>query len=163
MKTILFYVLLLVSGASFAATTDTIPPFKKDPAIPKFSILAADSTWFVKAQLQPKKPLLLLYFSPDCGHCQQETEELVSRISKLKNLQVVMITSKPYDEMKNFSDSYKLERFPNIKVGTDPNRLITRFYEVKFTPFSAVYDRKGKLVKTYEKGLDWDEFAKLVK
>jgi thiol-disulfide isomerase/thioredoxin len=141
---------------------DTIPAYLKNTSIPNFSIQTADSNWFVKQQLQAKKPTLILYFSPDCGHCQQETEELITRIKKLKHLQIVMVTSRTFEEMKNFSDYFKLDRFPTIKVGRDPNRMVTQFYQVKFTPFSALYDKKGKLVKVYEKGIDWDEMEKLV-
>jgi hypothetical protein len=78
----------------------------------------------------------------------------------LKKLHIVMITSKPYQEMRDFTKYFKLDRFPNIKVGTDPNRLITRFYAVKFTPFSALYDKKGKLINSWEKGMDFEEVIK---
>jgi thiol-disulfide isomerase/thioredoxin len=160
----LLYVLLLTAFTNrLAAQADTIPPYVKNPGIPNFSIQTADSSWFVKPQLAAKKPTLILYFSPDCGHCQMETEELLSRIKKLKQLQVVMITSRPFEDMKNFYEFYKLDRYPTIKVGTDPNRVITTFYDVKFTPFSALYDKKGKLIKAYEKGIDWTDFEKLVK
>ena len=144
------------------AQKDTLPPYLQVPYVPPFRIQLADSTWFAKSDLQ-KKPTLILYFSPECGHCQLETEEIVSRIKTLDKLQIVMITSRPYDEMKKFSDHYLLHRFPTIKMGSDAKRFITNFYSVKFTPFSALYDKKGKLVKVYEKGIDFDEMVSLNK
>jgi hypothetical protein len=41
--------------------------------------------------------------------------------------------------------------------------MVTQFYEVKFTPFSALYDKKGQLVKVYENGIDMPELIDLVK
>ncbi len=146
-----------------AASADTLAQYRKNPGIPSFNIQLADSSWYSKANLQPKKPTLILYFSPDCGHCQLETEEVLGKIKELSNLQIVMVTSRPFEDMANFANHYKISRFPTIKIGTDPSRMITQFYQVKFTPFSALYDKKGQLVKVYENGIDMPELVNLVK
>lgn len=146
-----------------ASPSDTVAAYIKNPTIPPFSIQMPDSSWFSKVKLQPKKPTLILYFSPDCGHCQLETEEVLSKIKELNNLQIVMITSRPFEDMANFAEHYKISRFPTIKIGTDPSRMVTQFYDVKFTPFSALYDAKGKLVKVYKSGIDMPELISLVK
>src|SRR4051812_48618235 len=145
------------------ATADTLAAYQKDPHIPAFKIKMPDNTWFSKADLRLGKPTLILYFSPDCGHCQLETEELLSKMKEFPNLQIVMITSRPFEDMVNFAEHYKINRFPAIKIGTDPARYVTTFYDVRFTPFSALYDKKGMLVKVYEKGIDMEELIDLVK
>jgi len=159
---IFFASLALVAGASAqqasgTATTDTLAPYQKTAYMPSFSIQTPDSTWFSKIKLKAKKPTLILYFSPDCGHCQLETEEVISKMNELRDLQIVMVTSRPFEDMKNFAEYYKLNRFPSIKIGTDPARLVTRFYDVKTTPFSALYDEKGKLVTVYRNQINMDE------
>lgn len=158
-KLLLLLSVMILSLNSFAQT-DTIPEYLKDPTIPGFTIQRADSSWITKNDLA-KKPTLILYFSPDCGHCQLETEELISNLKTLGDLQIVMITSRSIEEMKEFSDKYLLQRFPSIKIGSDTNRFVTRFYKVKFTPFSAFYNKKGKLVKVYADGIDFKELATL--
>lgn len=161
---------LLVSFSIKAQTTkatvppsDSLAPYQKNKTIPPFKIQAPDSSWFSKASLQPGKPTLLLYFSPDCGHCQLETEEVLSKMKDLNNLQIVMVTSRSFEDMAKFADHYKINRFPSIKIGTDPSRMVTQFYAVKFTPFSALYDKKGQLVKVYESGIDMPELINLSK
>lgn len=163
-------ILILSAAISFSsaaqtntstASHDTLAPYQKTPYIPSFKIQMPDSSWFSKSNLQPKRPTLILYFSPDCGHCQLETEELISKMKNFNNLQIIMITSRPFADMANFADHYKIKRFPKIKIGTDPARLVTTFYDVKFTPFSAFYNKKGMLVKVYEKGIDMEELAAL--
>lgn len=168
-----FVVILFLSVFTFSVSIaqtdtltthqDTIAPYKKTPYIPPFRIQTPDNSWFSKANLQAKKPVLILYFSPDCGHCQLETEELLSKIKEFNNLQIVMITSRPFADMANFADHYKIKRFPAIKIGTDPARFVTRFYDVRFTPFSALYNKKGMLAKVYEKGIDMEELKDLSK
>lgn len=141
---------------------DSLAPYQKSPYIPGFKIQMPDSSWLYKQNLDKKKSTLILYFSPDCGHCQMETEGILSKMKELKNLQIIMITSRPFEDMFNFANHYKLSRFPAIKIGSDPARYVTRFYDVKFTPFSALYDNKGKLVKAYPKGINMDELIALL-
>jgi len=74
----------------------------------------------------------------------------------------VMITSRSFVDMANFAEHYKINRFPAIKIGVDPARMVTQFYDVKFTPFSALYDKNGKLVKVYESGIDMPELINYV-
>ena len=143
-------------------STDTLAPFQKSKVIPTFSIQQPDSTWFFNTSLQEKKPVLILYFSPDCGHCQLETNEILGHINQLQKLQIVMVTSRPFVDMVKFAARYKIYKFPTIKIGRDPSYIITKYYDVKFTPFSALYNNKGKLVKFYTKGIDMDELINMV-
>ena len=161
MKKLIFLISIVTFSLNAFGQTDTIPPYLSDPNIPSFTIQRADSSWMTKNDLA-KKPTLILYFSPDCGHCQLETEELITKLKLLGDLQIVMITSRSITEMKEFSDRYLLQKFPSIKIGSDPNRFVTHFYKVKFTPFSALYNKKGKLVKVYADGLDFEELATLI-
>jgi thiol-disulfide isomerase/thioredoxin len=155
---------IFFSIAALSQQIDTLPPYQQIPIIPPFKIQMMDSTsWFSKANLSNKKPTLIIYFSPDCGHCQLETEELISNIKALEKLQIVMTTSRPFEDVKNFYDYYKLSRFPTIKYGVDPTRFVVNFYKVATTPFSAYYDKKGNLVKVYEKGIDWKELLSMTK
>ncbi len=147
---------------STKAQKDTLAPYEKSNAIPTFSLQLPDSSWFFNTSLKEKKPTLIFYFSPDCGHCQLETDALITNINKLKNLQIVMVTSRPFDDMNKFATHYKIHKFPTIVIGRDPAYYITRFYQVKFTPFAALYNKKGKLEKIYKKGIDMDEMIKLV-
>ena len=144
-------------------TTDTTPSYVRLGTLPTFSIRQPDSSWFSRSQLKEGKPVLILYFSPDCGHCMLETEDMISKMKSLKNLQVVMVTSREFDEMKNYADHYKLHRFSNVKIGRDAQRTISKYYEVKFTPFSALYSKNGKLLKSYKKGIDWPELISQLK
>lgn len=170
MRLILLLVLIFFCNCAIIAqrdssvtTIDTLAPYLKNPHIPTFSIRQPDSTWFNNTNLNLKKPVLILYFSPDCGHCQLETEEIISKIKDLSNLQIIMVTSRPFEDMARFAEYYKIKRFPTIKIGNDPSRKISRFYDVKFTPFSALYDKKGKLIKAYEQEINMEELIGFVK
>jgi thiol-disulfide isomerase/thioredoxin len=71
--------------------TDTLPPYLITRHIPTFSMQVSEKDWFHSASVKQNTPTLILYFSPDCGHCQKETEDLLSKVSFLKDLQIVMV------------------------------------------------------------------------
>ena len=43
---------------------------KNDKAIPPFKILQTNSRYFQASDLDQTKPVVLIYFAPDCSHCQ---------------------------------------------------------------------------------------------
>src|ERR1044072_5869450 len=130
MKNILIFFTIFLSVSVLAQDKDSLAPSRQFKTIPQFKILLMDSTtWFTKAGLSSKKPTWIIYFSPDCGHCQIETEEIISNIKSLQNVQILLVTSRPFEDVKAFYDHYLLKRFPNITVGIDPARMFVSFYQ----------------------------------
>ena len=147
MKTVItFFVLIQVSIGAFAQQTE--PPYKRFPTVPPLKLLLTDSsTIFTDKQLKKNTPLFFMLFSPDCEHCQKETEELIDKIDSFKNIEIVMATFMPVDKMKEFYNNYKLDRFPNITVGYDMQHILATYYRISYTPFLAFYDKKGNLIE----------------
>jgi len=145
--------LFIAANASSQTTNPADFPYKKDPKIPAFKILQSDSTWFAKDQL-PKNYdyTVIIYFAPDCGHCQYTTGELVKKMDSLKNVSFVFVASahKKLSELKEFYDHYKLAPYPNIRMGRDPEYQLLSFYHIESTPFVAIYDKKGMFVKSFD-------------
>lgn len=167
MKKYFFIVALMLSVTSLFAQdgydTDTVPGYKKTMKMPYFSLLQADSTWFTQQQLPKDKPTVLIYFSPDCGHCQMTAKEWVNEMDKVKNVELVWISYYTPEQIKDFADSYGLSHFNNIIFGRDVNYFFVPFYKIPSTPFMAVYDKRGKFLKAYEGGTDAGTVAKLIK
>lgn len=162
-KCLVIFVLLFIAVRSFSQTDTTVAPYLQFPFIPPFKIQMMDSSWFSKSGLSNKKPTWVIYFSPDCGHCQQVTEQIISNINPLRNVQIVMIASRPFEDVKNFYDHFMIKRFPTIKMGVDAARMVTNFYRVEHTPFSAFYDKKGNLIKAFVDAPAIDEIVNLSK
>ena len=153
MKTIInLLIFLVLSTVVFAQQTD--PPYKRFPTLPPLKLLLVDSTTeFTEKDLKKDLPVFVILFSPDCDHCQKETEELIDNIDKFKNIQIVMTTTLPFDKMKEFYNTYKLEKFENITVGKDKFSLLPTFYRIRNMPFLAFYDKKGNLIDIAEGAL----------
>ncbi|MFZ9660335.1 MAG: peroxiredoxin family protein [Chitinophagaceae bacterium] len=136
---------------SFSQEDDA--PFLKNPTIPNFSILKEDSTsWYSSRELKKGNSVIIMLFSPECGHCKEQTEILIKNMDKLKNTEIVMSTFQSISKMKEFCNQYKLERFPNIHMGRDVNYFLGTYYRIKYSPFVVIYDKDRNLTRVYEGG-----------
>ncbi|HMR92803.1 MAG TPA: redoxin domain-containing protein [Chitinophagaceae bacterium] len=153
-KTALFAAFITVLACPVIAqpgSTPQEPAYKRFPTTPPLQLLLTDSaTWFTKKDIAAKKPVFIMLFSPDCDHCQHETEEIIKRIDDLKKIQIIMSTTQPFEKMKSFYEHYGLSRFSNITVGKDVNYTLPVFYDVRTLPFLAFYNKKQELITVFE-------------
>jgi thioredoxin-related protein len=154
MKTRLLFLFFCFIALAAQSQTQPDPPYKRFPTIPPLKLLLTDSTTiFTDKDLKKNKPLFFILFSPDCEHCQKETEELIQKIDSFKNIQIVMATFMTVDKIRPFYENYKLHRFPNIVVGYDTQHMLATYYRISFTPFLAFYDKKGNLIDGFQGAL----------
>jgi thioredoxin-related protein len=154
MKSVLLFFLFCFISLTALTQTPGDPPYKRFPTVPPLKLLLTDSsTIFTDNDLRNNKPLFLILFSPDCEHCQKETEELIEKIDSFKNIQIVMATFMPVDKIKPFYENYRLDRFSNIIVGYDMQHTLTTYYRISYTPFLAFYDKKGNLIDGFQGAL----------
>ncbi|TDX00646.1 TlpA family protein disulfide reductase [Dinghuibacter silviterrae] len=138
-------------------------PYQSDKTLPSFNILEVDSTTIFNTKKLPSgKPIVLMYFSPDCEHCQHQTEAILSKMDSLKGVRFVMLTSLPFDKMKNFYFYYKLADYKNITMGRDYEFFFSRHYGSQYVPYLAIYDRHKKLVKVFDGGTTVTNLIQLV-
>lgn len=118
--------------------------------LPDFRIGLADSTYFASKHIQKDKPVLFYYFSPSCDDCKIITSAIVGQISKLKRIQIVMITNESLKSVKAYSEKYNLSAYSNIKIGTEG--LSGRFLlntSVTKLPYLVFYDTPGTNKEEY--------------
>jgi len=163
--TLLFVTFVCLALISFSQQDSvTLAPYQRFPTVPPFQLLNTDSsTYFVKKDLKKNKPVLIMLFNPDCDHCKHETEEIIKNIDQLKDVQIVMATMMSFDAMKEFYEKYELQKFDNIHVGKDIKYTLPTFYQIRFMPFLAMYDKKGNLITTFEGSMKIDELINIFK
>lgn len=137
-----------------------LPPYKRFPTIPPFKLLEIDSTsYFTKGDLKKNRAVLIILFNPDCDHCKHETEEILKNIDEFKDIQIIMSTNMSFDMMKSFYEKYDLGKFENIIVGRDFQYILPSFYQIRFMPYLAMYDKKGNLLTTFQGSMKIEDLA----
>lgn len=157
MKKILFLLMILCTGLLVQAQRDNkVPPYQKDSTLPVFSLLEIDSTtWFNNLDIPENKPVVIIYFNPECGHCQLTAHEFMEKKDVFKDVFFIWITYRAsFAEIKQFGEDSKILNEENIKLGKEMKYSIVPFYDVQYTPYMAVYNEKGKLLQTFDGGTD---------
>ncbi|MEO6546512.1 MAG: redoxin domain-containing protein [Ferruginibacter sp.] len=151
MKRILTLSFLLASTFALFAQNDTANNYvNRFTSIPSFKINAVpDSSAFTNQNLKTNTPFIIMFFSPDCEHCQKETKEILAYKEELKNVQILMVSPASYIEIKNFYDAYGLSAMPNVKLGKDTDYKLGSIYKLRTFPSLFVYDNRGTLAKAF--------------
>lgn len=160
----LFATLFLSFGAMAQHQAADTPLYIKNPSLPPFNILSADSTQvFNTYNIKPGKPTVFIYFSPECDHCQQALRELREKADSLKDATVYLTSFVPLYEMNKFIVEYKLHELPNWRFGKDYQYFFPTYFGARSVPFMAVYDKNKKLVAGRDGGFKATELFQLVK
>jgi thiol-disulfide isomerase/thioredoxin len=149
-KNLLFVVLLL--SFSRVAISQTIPDFK---------IELTNGKMFTTKDLSKSKPTIIIYFAPDCEHCQVLIKGLLKKINAFKKSQVILASFESLQQVSTFEKDYGLKSYPYIKTGIEkPVFFFRYFYHLENTPFTALYDKNGKYVISYKKQTPVDDLIK---
>jgi thioredoxin-related protein len=159
MKKLLFILSLMIAAGCSQAQNKNIKN------LPAYQIVTApDSATRTQANLKKNVPVMVVYFSPDCSHCQQMMYEMKGQMKDFSKIQVVMITPVDYKLVKGFYRDFGISAYPNFSVGTEGRTYkVLEYYNVKTTPYIAIYDHKHQLLKAYEKAPKIKELAAMVK
>lgn len=131
------------------APGNDLPPFKKNPTLPPLELLQPNNKMIRNKDIGAS-PVVLIYFSPTCEHCIAQMKELKPHLRALKYSQVIMATYQPMDELKEFIRQYGLEKYHYIRAGRDIKFLLPPFFKMNTMPYLALYDKKGRLITTFE-------------
>ncbi len=104
-----------------------------------------------------------MLFSPDCDHCKHETAEIIKHIDDLKNIQIIMSTTQPFEKMKAFYETYGLGNYKNIVVGKDTKYTLPVFYDIRTLPFLAFYNKKKELISVFDGSLPIEKVIAIFK
>ena len=120
-------------------------------SFPEINITQANGEKFTTQQIPTGKAIALIYFSPECEHCQSFMKSFFKEVAKFKDIFVLMITYLPLDRVVKFSEEYPVADYPNIVAGTEGMAFLVRdHFKIDNIPFLATYNKEGKLISTYD-------------
>ena len=120
-------------------------------AIPPFKMQLTNGNTYTYKDVPKTKPLLIIYFAPDCGHCQALIREMIKKVNDFKKAEVLLVSFEPLNIVAKFQKDYHLLQYSNIKCGTEaPTFYFKNFFNLDKTPFTALYNKNGKLIISYK-------------
>jgi len=120
--------------------------------MPAFKMTLSNGKTFNSSELPKGKPLILIYFDPDCDHCQRLMDTLFKKINDFKKAELVMVTYKSVTDLPAFEKKHNTHNYANIKVGTEGTVFYLRnYFKLEIMPFTVLYDKKGNYVYSFRK------------
>ncbi len=146
------YFAVLFALIAFVGNCDAqVMPGAKKKGLPQFSIQLTDGKTFRTTDLEKNKPVMIIYFDPECDHCHAFLEKLLPNLALFSKDQILLVTYVPVKELKNYVDHSALAKYPQLKIGTEGSNYAVRyFYDVVQFPYVALHDASGNLIVTYE-------------
>lgn len=132
-------------------------------SLPSIDLLLPDSLTHINTnEIKGGKFIALLYFSPDCEHCQHETKTILHHIDSLRDVRFYFISNDSLNKIKIFRSVFHLEKYSNITLGWDTQFLFPRHFKGAYPPYLVLYDRRLQQLGTFEGGLEASKMIALV-
>jgi thioredoxin-related protein len=128
--------------------------------VPAFRMVLSSGKLFHASSLPQGKPIIVIYFSPECDHCHILMKEWFKQAGNFRKASVAMITFLPLNSVTLFEKEYNTKQHSNIIAGTEGTTFLVRnYYKVLDLPFVALHDKNGNLVSTYSKDIPLNTLA----
>lgn len=117
--------------------------------LPVFSFYTLNEKQFTYHNVD-KKQTLLIYFHPECEHCQYEAKQLLLNKEKFSDTQIIMISPASLIDIKHFNTTYELNKIEKLKMLWDKDRQFGSYFGVATFPTILIYNQQNKLQKKYK-------------
>lgn len=126
--------------------------YKKEVAenikrIPVFSYPTLKGTLFSNQNLKEDMAVVFFYFNSECEFCQEEAELIQMNIEKLKNIQLIFISTEESKTITEFSEQYQLSEYDNVCFLCDTKADFSALFDVKSLPSVILYDKNKNLIE----------------
>ena len=93
---------------------------------------------------------ILLFYVPDCDHCQREAEAIRGQLNAFKDYSLYFIAASEPDEMNRFAERYGLKGFANVYFARAEVADVIREMGSMGTPCLFIYSKEKRLIKKFD-------------
>ena len=146
MKKSAFVFLMLAININVFSQADTTAPYLKTKLLPAFTLLTIDSVEFNQSILDEKKNTIIMLFNPECEHCQEQLELLLSVPQVVQSAQIILSSIETHEKNRAFYNKNHLEKYPFVYLGKDYKYFFGAYYRPNTIPVLAFYTTKKQLI-----------------
>ena len=105
---------------------------------------------------------ILIFFVPDCDHCQRQAEDIHQHLDVFKNYSIYFIASNPLSEIMRFGETYGLQGYQNIFFARAEAEEVINLLGPMSVPTLYIYSQEKLLVSKLEGETSVVEISKLL-
>ncbi len=117
--------------------------------LPVLSFYTLNQTDFTYKNSKDKSTLII-YFHPDCEHCQYEVKQLFLNKEQFHKTQILLISPASLTAIKQFNTDYQLDKIEPLKLLWDKDGKFDTYFGISTFPTVLIYDSNNKLRKRYK-------------
>ncbi len=107
-------------------------------------------TWVNQKPKPSQMATIVLFFSPDCEHCQYEAEAIFKQKEQFANTNLWWVSTADGLVIKTFTQKYGLENLPNMYFAHLSNQKVYQTFGSIAIPHIFIYDRQQNLQKEFK-------------
>lgn len=96
------------------------------------------------------KPFVVVYFSPDCDHCQREATQISEHLKDFRGVGIIMLSLENRETTLQFSRDYHLAGEPGVRFYLDVRHQFPLSFQTRGYPILLVYSDQGKLRRIFQ-------------
>ena len=155
MLTYLLLILLLAVGGWLVTQTYQTLQTKKEigeriKTLQHYSFELLNGEQIFIDEFDNRKPTVIIYFNPECEHCQYEASEIGAQPEQFEKANMILVT--PDDSAKRveaFALKYHLWEIDNLTILLDREKQFKNRFGTAVFPSTFIYGSDKKLVKMF--------------
>jgi thiol-disulfide isomerase/thioredoxin len=116
--------------------------------MPDFTFIDMDDKPYTQHDLPKERPTVMLFFNPDCDHCQSEADSLTKRAKDFQHVNILWIAVSDKAEMHRFDSTYHLT-FNAMTMLRDTGKKAGKWFAVKDVPSIILFDKNSEIINKY--------------
>ncbi|HOW41810.1 MAG TPA: redoxin domain-containing protein [Bacteroidales bacterium] len=141
-------VFVMLAGGIIVKVEKAKNSAEKVKTLPSFNLVTLEGNIFNSNEVE-KGPLLIVYFHPECEHCQYEISSLFENDLQSKAVKVLFVSNARPDSIRRFMKPFDINS-ENIHILTDTSAVFTEMFGIHVVPVIILYDENLKLVKYFK-------------
>lgn len=98
----------------------------------------------------PNQPTVIIYFNPECEHCQYEATEIGRQPERFAKANMILITpDSSKEKIETFANSYRLWQVDNLVILYDHNFQFKKYFGTTVFPSVFIYGTDKRLLKQF--------------
>ena len=122
---------------------------KKREVLPFNCFYALNETPAGFKSVRKSNSYVIVFFSPDCDHCNHEIKSIVHKADSFINTNIYLVSDQPVKILKQISEQYELHKYPQIEILYGDYRCIRSVYGTILLPATFIYNENFRLTKIF--------------
>jgi thiol-disulfide isomerase/thioredoxin len=118
-------------------------------SLPVFSFKTINDSIFRSDEIK-EGPVLILFYHPECEHCQYQITTLFKSQTVTSGLHVLLISNAEKEVIRSFLKENNLLEYPGVIALVDETYSFTKYFGTELVPATFIYNKELKLVKYFQ-------------